>query len=1032
MLLFKLNHSVRRLVTFSLVLLCSIPALRAQNNVTVSGQVFDETNQPLMGVGVIQQGTSNGVATDLDGNYSITAPVGSTLQFSSIGYKDVSYTVPAGGGTFNVQLEPDTEMLEETVVVGYGIQRKSDLTGSISSVKTEDMQNRSIVSVDQALAGKTAGVTVFSSSAKPGEVGDIRIRGISSNGSSAPLYVVDGSIASSINTLDPNDIESMEILKDGASAAIYGARAGNGVILITTKRGSGTGRVSYDFQYSIQRLGHMPEIMNAREYVQYYLEDGRFTQATFDALWDGKTDTNWLEEVIEPSVMTRHSVSFSSGNERGSIYASLSYSDNNGVLKGKEDTYTRLTGMVNASWKIKPWLEITSNNQIGHFKTIMFSDASEYGNNPILSTVQLDPLTSVTYTLQNMPAHMQAIMNNEAYGELLGDGSGNYYGVSAFMLNSTINPLIALESGRTVRQGFNINGTTALNLTPIKGLTLTSRLGYRLSASESYGYVNDYYVNVNAYQNWGSVSASDSTPTYWQWETFANYNKQFGPHNLTVMAGTSYNQSRSFSISGSYAGTNDTFGFTYDDPRFFYFAYATGGATRSLSGGEPLYTRNLSYFGRVNWSYGRKYLLQVSLRADAADSSVLPAQTRWGYFPSISAGWTVTEEPWMAGARQIIPFLKVRASWGQNGSTASLGNYRYANVITANGAYPIEVGANNVYATAYSPSSTGNNNLKWETSEQLNFGIDMRFLNDRLTFTADYFDKTTRDLIVTGVRPSNVIGVTVSPVNAGNVKNTGTEFELRWSDSIGDFNYSISGNFSTLKNKVTKVHENLSSINGSNYHQLGTVTRFEEGYPAWYFYGYKFAGVDTTTGDSIFEDVDGIDGVSSNDKTYLGSGIPTYSYGLTFNASWKGFDLLVFGSGSGGNQIWCLLDRADYAVNKLKVFTEDRWTPSHTAASRPRAGASNYAETMVSSASLFDGDFFKIKQIQLGYSLPSSLLKAVRMQNVRVYLSLDDFFTFTKYPGFDPEVVGTGQSMGIDRGSYPNTKKVVFGANIAF
>ena len=1020
---------MKRIALLTLIFLLSASQAFAQRNITVTGTVTDDQNQPLIGVGVIQKGTTNGQATDVNGKYTLTLPEGATIVFSSIGFK--SQEIVADKAVINVSLATDTQVLEETVVVGYGVQKKRDLTGAISQVGSADIESRTITNVEQALQGKTAGVTVFNTSAKPGSSGTIRIRGISSNGSSDPLYVVDGNISKDISNIDPNDIESMEILKDGASAAIYGSRAGNGVILITTKRGKSDGKVSYDFQLTSQRISRIPEVMNAKEYMQYYLEDGRFTQEMYDRYWDGKTDTHWVNETFEPSLMTHHTINFQSGNERGSMYVSLSYLNNNGTMKGNDDIFQRLTGTLNATWKFKPWLEITTNNQISHYQVVTFSDNYEYGNNPVLSSLQMDPLTAVTYTLANMPDNMKAILNNSSYGELLSDGNGNYYGVSNFMLSNTINPFISRASARTTNQGSNISGSTALNITPFQGLVFTSRLGYKISADGSYGYGNDYYANANAHQNYGSVTASSSIPTYWQWENFANYSHTFGKLDFSAMVGTSYNQNKTFALSGSYYGSDGKFGFKYDDPNFFYFAYATADANRTLTGGETLYTRNWSYFGRVSMNFMRRYLVQVSFRADAADSSILPIDNQWGYFPSVSLGWTVSEEPFMQNIKDKLNFLKIRASWGQNGSTASLGNYAYANVITSNGSYPLSVDPI-IYGTSYSPSSTGNYKLKWETSEQFNLGLDARFFKDKLSFSADYFMKKTKDLIVSGITPSSVVGVTVSPVNAGNVENSGFEFEAKWQDKIGDFGYSVSGNIATLKNEVTYVHESLSAIDGATYHQLGTITRFEKGQPAWYFYGYKYKGVDPQTGNAVFEDTNNDGLITNQDKTNIGSGIPKYTYGMTLTANWKNFDLVVFGAGAGGNNIWCLLDRADYAVNKLTYFTNNRWTSTNTSAKFPRAGASNYAEYMISSATVFKGDYFKIKQIQLGYSLPKNLIKKINLDNIRFYGSLDDFFTFTQYPGFDPEISGNGNSLGVDRGSYPNTKKLVFGFNITF
>ena len=468
-----------------------------------------------------------------------------------------------------------------------------------------------------------------------------------------------------------------------------------------------------------------------------------------------------------------------------------------------------------------------------------------------------------------------------------------------------------------------------------------------------------------------------------------------------------------------------------DNPLFYYFAYHSANAVPSVSGAEPSYSRKLSYFGRAGWNYKGKYNLQASFRADAADLSILPKPMRWGYFPSVSASWTMSEEDFFQPVKQAVNYLKLRASWGQNGSLAGLYGYRYANVIANTGKYPTGNGLE--YILGYAPSSSGNDELKWETSEQLDFGIDMRFLRDRLTFSADWFRKMTKDLIVTGITPSTVVGVTASPVNAGNVLNTGLEFELKWRDQFGDFNYSISANASTLKNEVTYIHETLSDgIDGVGVRNYGTITRFEKGYPAWHFYGYHFTGIDPKTGDAMFEDIDGSGDVTQADKIDLGSGIPKANFGLTLTAAWKGLDAVVFMTGAVGSKIYNCLTVVDYPSNRLSFLTEDRWTPSHTNGTMPAANASNWQQFLTSDGVVFDGSYAKIKQIQLGYTLPQQFTRKFFVDHLRIYGSLDDFFTFSKYPGFDPEITGTGSGLGVDKGSYPTAKKIVFGVNITF
>ena len=1015
-----------------LLILAGSLTVSAQNLVKVTGKVIDELNSPMVGVSVIEKGTQNGVMTDGNGKYEITAAAGSTLEFSYIGYLTVDKT--AINGTVNVNMEPDNEMLEETVVVGYGVQKKSSLTGAVTQVKSEDMQARTITNPSQALQGKTSGVQVLSSSARPGAAPSIRIRGVGSNYSSDPLYVVDGRIASDISGIDPNDIESMEVLKDGASAAIYGAQAGNGVILVTTKKGKGNGKITYDYQFSSQSISNVPKMMNAEEYVAYYSEAGTISLEKFYNNWDFETNTDWTKTAFENSAMHRHNLTFSAGDMNKSIYVSGSYLNNDGIVTGSKDFYERLTGMVNASWKIKPWLEIGTNNQVEYYKSSSVAEGSEYGSY-MLAVLTLDPLTKPYYSVDNLPAHMATLYAETNHAPLLTDGKGNVYGISAFNTGENVNPLIMRDRSDSDNRGFNLNGSTYLNFNPIKGLTITSRLGYRLYSSESYSVGHDYYVHAQAKQNFLSVSVGANTGSYVQWENFLNYNKQIRQHNLGIMLGTSYSASRSYGVSGSKQGSDTDLGFKKDDPLFWYLGYASTNAEDSVSGGEPSFSRKNSYFGRLNYDYAGKYLFQVSLRADAADSSVLPLNTRWGYFPAVSAGWVISNEKFMMDTKSWLSHLKLRASWGQNGSTSSLGGWSYAKVIKSNGS--LATGNTNgnsfEYIDAYKPSATGNNDLKWETAEQTNIGIDTRFFNNRLSFTADWFMKSTKDLIIYGATPSLLMGNSSSPINAGNITNRGLEFELGWQDNIGEFSYGIRGNISTLKNEVTKMHESMTSMDGATFHTYGAITRFEVGKPAWYFYGYEYTGIDPTNGEPMFKDQDG-DGeiTEEGDKVMIGKGMADLTYGITLTAGYKGFDLIVFGTGSYGNDIYSCFNRSDYVLNKLSYFTEDRWTPKNTDATMPKAGAAGMANYYVSSASVFDGSYFKIKQIQLGYTFPQKWMKTIKIENLRIYASLDDFFTFTSYPGFDPEVTGVGTSLGVDKGSYPTSKKVVAGVTLTF
>lgn len=1000
----------------------------AQTLVKVSGTVSNSNGETLTGVTVVQKGTTNGTITDMDGNYTLNnVPDNATLVFSFIGMKSTEVQVE-GRVKIDTKLEESNINLEEVVAVGYGTTKKSSVTGAISQVKAEDMENRTITRPEQALQGKTAGVQIYQSSAAPGASPTVRVRGISSNGANDPLYVVDGRIASNIGGIDPNDIESIEVLKDAASAAIYGSAAGNGVILITTKRGkAGQGKISYDFQLSSQSIARLPKVLNSEQYIDYMTEAKYLSMEMINENWDFETNTDWSKVAFENSFMKKHNLAFEGGSKEGSYYMSLSYLDNNGYVVGDADVYNRMTTTINADYNIRPWFQVGTNNQIEYYTRKAVAEGSEYGS-LLMSVLQLDPLTPPTYSPDNLPRHMQIILD-KGY-TLLQDPDGNYYSTTPYQETDQYNPLIMRDRSFSQGKGFNVNGVIYGNLKPAKFLTLTSRFGYRLSASNSYTVNNDFYVNTTINQPYMSVNASAYTPVYYQWENFANYNQQFGSHTIAGMLGTSFIQSRNFGVSGNITGGKDDFGFIKDDPLYAYFAYASATAIKSVTGGEETFNRKLSYFGRATYDFANRYIAQFSLRADATDTSVLPMNTRWGYFPAGSLGWVMSNESFMETV-PALSYLKMRISWGQNGTTASLGSYSYATTINSNGSYPFTNEL--VYSVGSSPSATGNNELKWETSEQTNIGIDARFLNDRLTLTADYFNKETKDLIMMGITPSTIVGNTASPVNAGNVNNKGFELELGWKEKLGHFTYNIRGNMATLKNEVTYIHESLDRINGANFHTTSGITVFEKGYPAWYFRGYHVEGIDSETGDPVFADLNEDGVINDSDKEYIGSGIPDLTYGITLSASYKGLDLTVFGNGAYGNEIFSCTTRGDrLQSNILREFYDDRWTAENTSGSRPRAGATDINKYWISDAVVFDGSYFRIKQMQVGYTLPAQVIKKAGIQHMRIYCSLDDFITFSKYPGFDPEVTGSGNSMGVDKGYYPSSKKVVFGLNVTF
>ncbi len=1029
---------MKRFLSFVLVMILGAGMAFAQNTITVSGTVVDEAGLPMIGVGVLQQGTTNGAATDIDGKYTVTVPRGANLEFSFIGY--ATQLIAANAATINVTMEPEANFLEETVVIGYGVQRKSDVTGAISSVKAADLENRSVTDVQNSLQGKTAGVMLISTSGAPGAESSMRIRGYSSNASSDPLYVVDGLRMRSIAQLDPNDIESMEVLKDAASAAIYGAQAGNGVVLITTKKAAqGRRIIRYDMQLSMSDIAHIPSALNAKDYLTWVKEGNLVTDEIINRYYDNKTDTKWADVAFERGIMQRHNLSFQGANNNGSLYTSVSFMNNDGPVITDHDSFKRLSVTVNADYKIKDWLKFTTNNAFGYSSTKTVA-AGGMASLPA-SVIQMDPLTPVIYPAANLPAHMQSLVDQ---GHIfIKDENGDYYSMSPFQESNNINPYITVNASDPMNERFELRGTTSLDFTAIPHVTVTSRLGYTINSSISKNVTWPSVTNTDTVTDYVSINGSGGTNTYYQWENFANYNQTLGrKHNISAMVGMSYSWRSNYSVTGQISGTGlDNLGITKLDPNYAYFSNQTGTATKTVSGGEKMNYAELSYFGRVSYDYDNKYYIQASLRADAADLSILPLNTRWGYFPAVSGGWTVSRENFFRSLGLTpVSHFKIRASWGQNGSIAGLGSYMYAATIASGIKLGMEPGTG--YATGSLPNAIGNYNLKWETSEQIDLGFDLRMFKDRLAFTYDYFDKKTKDLIMRSVTSSLIVGGTLSPINAGNVSNRGHEFELSWKDRIGDFSYSISGNLATLKNEVTYVYETLTRVQGGSGGS-GVTTYFEKGYPIWYMRGYEYSGVNPQTGDPTFVDHGKNDNgqnivLSDADKVMIGSGIPDFTYGLTINMSYKGFDFTAFANGAAGNEIAYAVPRSTrIQANTMQYIFDNRWQKPGDNSLFPSAKLSgwdgvSYSNFLESSGYVFDGSYFKVKQLQLGYTFPKNWLDKIAVNSLRIYVSLDDWFVVTKYPGFDPEVSVSSSGIGIDYGQYPSMKKTVFGINISF
>lgn len=1029
-------------------------------SVTTTGTVTDEEGEPLIGVSVMVQGTTSGTTTDIDGNYSIKASAGNKIAFSYVGME--SQTRPAVNGQLNVILKSNTNALNDVVVVGYGVQRKSDVTGAIAKVDGSSLENLTVNSPTAALAGKTSGVQMVSTSGAPGATPAIRVRGYSSNSDMSPLYVVDGIRLDDISGIDPSTIESIEVLKDGASAAIYGAQAGNGVILITTKSaktgGSSHGSVRYDFQYVNETFGHKPTMLNAAEYIEYMQEGKLFDMQTINNLgWDGKTDTNWFDVAFGNGTQMKHTVSLEGANERGGILATISYLNNDGPVRGDSDKYKRLSGTLNADYNIKPWLKFGTTAILERWQTRSVSTNDGWGS-LMASVYAMDPLTANLYTAENMNSQML-----QHKDQLLKNEDDLYYGVSNYQGSENAHPMVMRDKQQQKNQGYNVTGSVYAHLNVWKPLTITSRFGYKLSATQYNGYSQPYYGSSQSNTNEQSIESTTGNGIYYQWENFANYNQTFKDvHAVSAMAGLSFQKNIWNQTWGKAAST--TIDETYipaipvPDPNLWgYLDYANADAIKNTSGNESISTQ-YSWFGRVGYTYDNKYMVQASLRADAYDSSKLPVTNRWGYFPSASVGWVMSQEDFMGWSRPALDYFKIRASYGKNGSVAPLGGYSYNPVIASfasgsfvpgwgawnNAVYSFTTNGTTQWVNGRGPSNTGNDELSWETMTQWDFGFDARLFNNRFTFGFDYFHKTTDGLLVYGVTPTLSLGGVTSPINAGSVVNSGLEFDLGWQDRIGDFRYSINANVSTLRNKVTKIHESVPVMYGTSFSNIN-VTRFEVGEKVWHFNGYEYAGVNPENGHAWYWSTDEngkrfkTEEPAENDQTNIGDAIPDVTLGININLAYKGIDLLISGSGTFGNDVFMCIQRQDrLTTNRIKdVFYNDRWSSTNTGGSVPSAaalaGEQDPKYYLFSSAMVFDGSFFKIRQIQLGYTIPKAITRKVFVENFRAYVSLDDFFTFTKYPGFDPEVsAGTGASQGIDLGGYPTTRKVAVGFNITF
>ena len=1065
-----------------LFLLCLFP-LGAMAQSIIKGTVNDENGEPVIGATVKVKETQKGTITDFDGNYSIEATPNATLIFSYVGYQTQEVSI-SGKTTINITMKEDHATLDEVVVVGYGVQKKKLVTGATVQVKGDEIAKLNTTNALEAMQSSTPGVQITQSSSQPGKGYKVYIRGIGTTGSASPLYVIDGVAGGSLDDINPADIESIDVLKDAASAAIYGARAANGVILVTTKQGkAGKIELTYNGAIGWSNAYKRPQLLNAQQYMNI-IDEYTFNTTGNKLDWKGYVPQDILEKVgkgwegtdwwgafeNKNAVQHNHSVTLTGGSDRSKFMMSYTYTGNEGIMGAdRASYYNRHTIRINSDHvllKVKDFDAITigENISIGYNKSHDLAEEGMYWSyiHSLLQTVPLLPQFDDKGNIYNF----QDPEGNITFGK----------GWNPIMFN---NPWENLSKGgfNSMAESRNINtsATAFLIIQPIKGLRWRTQFNYNWGsgAYRSYGEPrapSDGAAIVNSY----NASQSTWLNTNFSIENTLTYDLPIiAGHKITAMAGQSFQSSAwSTNLGGSnkvvYGSQLATLK-GWDSAWMSNFKLAA--VTDASLTGKPNDEEYLaSWFGRLTWDWNETYMATVTVRTDG--SSVFTDGKRWGVFPSVSAGWVVTNEKFMEKTKSWLDFFKIRASWGQNGNCA-ISKYQYLATIAQSGDAGdsgYKFGSDMATSVAGIPNTGAyanvvpNPDLTWETSEQLDFGFDARFLDSRLGVNFDWYKKTTKDWLIGGPMIA-VEGTNPAAINGGDVQNTGIELALSWNDRIGkDFSYNIGVNFATNKNKVTRIANQNHYLNGpSGVLSQGTeyVYRAEEGKPIGYFYGMSYSGIwqnqaqidaaraagqavldNAQPGDMIWDDWNG-DGVITYaesdicDRHEIGNPNPDVMLGINLGCSWKGFDFAVNGAGAFGQQIMrSYRSFGDAAYQNYDTTILNRWHGEGTSNKEPRMSATGHQNTIwVSSRYMEDADYFKIKTVTLGYDF-KKLWKSCPLQQLRFYVQAQNLHTFTGYTGLDPEVGnsggGEGWASGIDLGLYPPSRTYLVGASIKF
>ena len=1017
---------------------------------TVTGKVLSASdNEPLLGATVIVQGKQGGSVTDLDGKFSIEANDGQTLVVSYIGF--ITQRVKVNGDNLVIKLEEEANSLNDVVVIGYGVQKKKLVTGANINVKGDDIAKLNTSNPLQALQGQTPGMTIISQSGQPGSGLKVNIRGMGTINGSDPLYIIDG-IRGDIASLNPADIESIDVLKDAASAAIYGSQSANGVVLITTKSGKeGRAVVSFDGYVGWQNKPRSVKMLNAHEYMtildEQAINSGKqpYDWSAYKSIYnaDGSVvDTDWVDQMFRKNAQTdSYNIGVTGGSKTGNYALTLGYMNQEGIVGGKDvSNYERYNFRVNSDWQVKPWLKIGEQVSFIYTKNRGISVGNAY-NNTLKGAFGMSPLVPV-YGKNN---YKSPYLNTKFMDWQDVQAMGNPYGL---MMTNTNN------ENNAARFSANVYADAEW----LKDLHFRTVVGYEYYSSDYRNFTpiyefSDYSRNINQTR----VSQNASHNHQLTWTNTLSYSWKWKTHSLNALVGTEAYQFSGIGVSAGQGKLKSGF----DDWSHAYISNGTASSPEdglSASGAPALKQRMFSYFGRAGWNWKETYMFNATLRADA--SSKFARGNRWGYFPSVSAGWLVSNEHFWKPVANVLDYFKLRVSWGQVGNQ-NIGDLMFVSPITTAGVYYLF--GNQYGAAAQAPfygayeSRLANEKVKWETSEQIDLGFDARAIDGRLNINFDWYYKTTKDWLV--VAPILATAGTGAPyINGGDVKNTGVEVGLSWSDRIGkDLHYYVNVNGAYNHNEVGNIPTEDGIIHGTDgngqlYDNSTEFYRASNGRPIGYFWGYKTAGVfqnqqdindwiasgngvlqsDVQPGDVKYYDIDHNGVINDADKVNLGNGMPDFTYGFTLGFDYKGFDFNVTANGMVGNDIVQAYRNVGTKTANYTTEVLSRWTGEGTSNKYPRVTENNI-NWQFSDLFIHDGSFLRVSNITLGYDFVK-ILKTQLFSQARLYFQIQNALTFTKYNGMDPEI-GYGVNSwasGIDLGYYPRPRTILVGVNLKF